>query len=80
MLPEPFPATLDVRKATLRGASVDGALRPADLSRFRGMLAGDEGNITARMAFNKDDEGHTVIDLAVQADVTVICQLGISTR
>jgi len=74
MLSEPFPATLDVRKAAMRKVSVRGVLKPTDLPRLRGMLADDDGSISVEMAFGKDDQDRVVIDLGVEADLVVTCQ------
>ena len=74
MLTEPLPTTLDVRKAAVRGVGVSGTLRPLDLQRFRPLLAGDDGTIEAELMFSRDEENRYVIDVAVEAHVTVICQ------
>ncbi len=74
MLSEPLPSTLDVRKATARGVSIRGTLKPLDLQRFRELLASDDGVIQAQLSFTRDEENRHIIDLAVTAEVIVTCQ------
>ncbi len=74
MLTEPLPSTLDVRKAAARGVSVSGALKPADIPRFQALLASEEGEITADLAFSRDEEKQAVVALNYRAKVSVICQ------
>ena len=74
MLKDPLPRTLDVRKAAARGVSVKGSLELAELPRFRPLLAGDEGHIQATLALSRDEEHHCVIDVDVEAVVSVVCQ------
>jgi uncharacterized protein len=74
MLTEPLPATLDIRKATARGVSISGALKPLDLPRFRALLAADEGDVQAALTCSRDEEGHYLVEVAVEARVRVICQ------
>ena len=74
MLTEPLPNTLDVRKAAARSVSVKGALKPLELQRFRELLAGDEGSVQAVLAFSRDDEHRSLIEVSVEADVEVTCQ------
>ena len=74
MSTEPLPSTLDVRKAAARGVSISGTLKPLDLQRFRTLLAGDEGSINARLAFSRDEENRYIVQVVVDALVTVTCQ------
>jgi len=74
MLTEPLPNTLDVRKAAARGVSVSGAIKPADLLRFRELLVSDEGSIQAELTLSKDEENRCIVHVAVTADVNVSCQ------
>ena len=74
MLTEPLPSSLDVRKAAIRGVSVSGTIKPLDLQRFRDTLADDTGSVEADLAFSKDEENRYLIQVAVTADVSVICQ------
>ena len=74
MSSEPFPNTLDVRKAAARGVDVSGVLKPLDLPRFAGLLADDSGSIKADMTFLKDEESRPLIRLSFEAAVAVICQ------
>ena len=74
MLSEPLPAIFDVRKAAARGASVCGVLKPQDLKRFRPLLGSDEGDILVEMDFSRDDESRYLVQVAVEADVVVVCQ------
>jgi len=74
MLTEPLPTTLDVRKAAARGVSISGALKPLELQRFRGLLASDDGDIQAHLAFSRDEEGRYLVTVEVQATVSVTCQ------
>jgi len=74
MLSEPLPSTLDVRKATARGVSIRGTLKPLDLQRFRSLLADDDGSIEAELSFTRDEENRHIIHLAVSAGVIVTCQ------
>lgn len=74
MLSEPLPSTLDVRKAAGRGVSVKGTLKPLDLPRFRALLAEDSGLIQAELACSRDEENRYLIQLAITADIMVVCQ------
>ena len=74
MLTEPLPSTLDVRKAAARGVSISGTLKPVDLPRFLALLASEEGEISAELAFSRDEEKQAVIELHYQARVSVECQ------
>ncbi len=74
MSTEPLPCELDARKAAARGARVSGTLRPADMPRFRALLAGDEGSIRAELGFSRDEEGRSLVRVVIDADVAVICQ------
>jgi len=74
MLTEPLPIALDVRKAAARGEGVSGVIRPQDLTRFRPLLAGDEGHISVEMAFSRDEENRYLVRVVIEAEVTVTCQ------
>ncbi len=74
MLTEPLPTTLDVRKAATRGVSISGALKPLELQRFRGLLASDDGDIQAHLAFSRDEEGRYLVAVSIEANVSVTCQ------
>ena len=74
MLIEPLPNLLDVRKAAVRGVSVSGVLKPADLVRMREVLAGYEGSLSATLAFSRDEENRYLIAVSVEADLSVTCQ------
>lgn len=74
MLTEPLPSTLDARKAAARGVSISGALKPLDLPRFAALLADEGGEICAQLAFSRDEENRPVVQVAVEAQVSVICQ------
>jgi len=74
MLTEPLPATLDVRRAAVREAAVTGTVRPAELPRFRSLLAADEGRIEVDLAFSRDAENRYVVRVGIAADVAVTCQ------
>jgi len=74
MLTEPLPTALDVRKAAVREAGIRGVLNPAELQRFRSLLAGDDGAIQVAMRFSRDEEDRYVIHLDIEADVVVTCQ------
>ncbi len=74
MLKDPLPRTLDVRKAAARGVSVEGSLELAELPRLRPLLAGNEGRVKANLVLSRDEEHHCIIAVAVEAEVSVICQ------
>lgn len=74
MSTEPLPSELDARKAAARCALVSGTLRPADMPRFRALLAGEEGRIRAELAFSRDEEGRSLVRVVIDADVEVTCQ------
>lgn len=74
MLTDPLPATLDVRKAATRGATVEGVLKPADVPRFRALLASDSGAIQARLRFSRDEQMRCLVKVEVEAEVEVTCQ------
>ena len=65
---------LDVRKAAVRGVSIQGTLKPIDLQRLRALLADDAGVIQAVLTFSRDEENRYLIHLELTAEVTVICQ------
>lgn len=70
----PLPRTLDLRKPAMHKAHFEGSLSPADLHRLRGLLAADEGCIRAVISCDLDEEGRTVLSVAVDAEVSVRCQ------
>jgi uncharacterized protein len=74
MLTEPLSTMLDVRKAAVRGAGVSGVLKPLDLGRFWPLLGGDEGSISVKMAFSRDEESRYLVRVAIEADIVVTCQ------
>lgn len=74
MSTEPLPTILDVRQAAVRGVTVSGVLKPLDLKRFRPLLAGDEGTISAEITFSRDEERRHLMRVATGADVMVTCQ------
>lgn len=74
MLTEPLPNALDVRKASARGVSISGTLKPLDLPRFKALLADETGEIRAVLAFSRDEENRPVVQVEISAEVAVICQ------
>jgi uncharacterized protein len=74
MLTEPLPTTLDVRKAAVRGITISGCLAVSRLQRLRSILASDEAQIEARIAFSRDEENRAVLALSLAATVEVTCQ------
>ena len=74
MLTDPLPASLDVRKAATRGATIRGTLKPLELPRFRDLLAADEGVVEAELALSRDEEGRYVVRVVTDSAVTVTCQ------
>lgn len=74
MSTEPLPSALDVRKAAARGVSISGTLKPADLPRFRALLADEAGSIRAILAFSGDEENRSLTHVHVEAEVVVTCQ------
>ena len=74
MLTEPLPKTLDVRKAAARGITVSGSLNLSEMTRFNGMLADCDGQVSAELAFAKDEENRFVLRATAQAEVRVLCQ------
>ena len=74
MLTEPLPNALDVRKASARGVSISGTLKPLDLPRFKALLADEAGAIRADLAFSRDEENRPVVQVKIAAEVAVICQ------
>ena len=70
----PLPTTLDVRKAAARGVTVSGTVELNRLTRLREMLASDGGCIEARCEFHRDEENRSVVEVTVDAHVTVTCQ------
>ncbi|MFN2287178.1 MAG: YceD family protein [Chromatocurvus sp.] len=55
-------------------AHFEGSLKPAQLSRLRGLLAGDEGDVGAVVSCGIDEMGRTVLAVSVDARVSVRCQ------
>jgi len=74
MSTEPLTTTLDVRKAAARGASVSGVLEPQNLAHFNTLLASSDGEVNVDLTFSKDEEGRHIIEVAIVAQVMVICQ------
>ena len=74
MLTEPLPQTLDIRKAAARDVTVSGVVKPADLPRFRELLASDEGQIEAEFTFGRDEEKRYLVQLHLEGRIEVICQ------
>ena len=74
MLTEPLPQTLDIRKAAARGVTVDGVLKPDDLSRVRGLLASGEGLVKVALVFTRDEENRHIVGISLDARVEVTCQ------
>ncbi len=74
MSTEPLPSALDVRKAAARGVSISGTLKPADLPRFRALLADEAGCVRVFLAFSRDEENRSLAQVRVEAEVAVICQ------
>lgn len=74
MLNDPLPVALDVRKAAARGAAIRGVLAPAELQRFRALLAADAGRIEARLACSRDEQRRFLIHADIAAEVVVTCQ------
>ena len=74
MLTTTLPLMLEVRQAAVRGVAVSGVLKPLDLKRFRPLLAGDEGAISAEIHFSRDEERRYLMRVAIVADVVVTCQ------
>lgn len=70
----PLPRTLDLRKPAMHKAHFEGSLAPATLHRLRGLLAADDGEIHAVIRCKLDEEGRTVLSVAVNATVSVRCQ------
>ena len=74
MLTEPLPQTLDIRKAAAREVTVSGVVKPANLPRFRELLASDEGEIEAEFTFSRDEEKRYLVHLHLKGQVEVTCQ------
>lgn len=74
MSTEPLPVLLDVRQAAVRGFGVSGVIPIPDLKRFRPLLAGDEGQISAVIGFSRDEDRRYLMHVRVEAQVLVTCQ------
>ena len=74
MLTGPLPNTLDVRKAAVRELRVEGTLKPLDLQRFAALLASEQGRIQVTMAFQRDEEQRSLVQVDIYAEVEVVCQ------
>jgi uncharacterized protein len=79
MLTTTLPIMLEVRQAAVRGVTVSGVLKPLDLKRFRPLLAGDDGVISAELHFSRDEERRYLMRVAIAADVVVMCQRCLET-
>jgi uncharacterized protein len=64
---------VNIRKAVTRGATYEGALSAAELQQFEDVLANGE-TLHVRAVFGRDEEGRQVVDLAVSANATLVCQ------
>lgn len=71
---EALPTTLDFRKAAARSVELNGVVSVKSLARFSPQLADDSGDIQARLRFSKDDADRYLVQVAVSAEVSVICQ------
>lgn len=74
MSTQTLPKMLELRQAAVRGVTVNGVLEPLDLKRFRPLLAGDEGRISAEITFSRDEERRFLMHVVIGADVLVTCQ------
>jgi uncharacterized protein len=63
-----------LRKSAAHNAHFEGVLEPAQLTRLRGLLAGDEGSIFAVIDCEQDDERRTLLAVKVEATLSVQCQ------
>lgn len=69
-----LPQSLDVRKASQRGARLEALLAPAELPRLRALLAGDNGEIRAALVFARDEEQHYTVQVDAHACLDVRCE------
>ena len=74
MSAEALPTALDIRKVAQRGGDIRAVLNPSDLPRFRALLAGEEGRISARFRLSQDEEGRHLVSVEIDAEVVVECQ------
>jgi len=74
MSAEALPTALDIRNVAQRGSDIRAVLKPSDLPRFRALLVGDEGTISTRFRFSRDEESRHLASVEIDAEVEVECQ------
>ncbi len=74
MLTEPLPTLLDMRKLASRDTQLEGVLQLAKLPRLVGLVVDPEGLVEVHCRFSNDEEGHSVLNLQFETELSVECQ------
>ncbi len=74
MLRDPLPEQVDVRKLVAKGAEIHAQHALADLERFVGLLASNEGVVAVDLQCFTDEDRIRKLKGQLQVDVRVICQ------
>ena len=69
----PLPQCVNIRKAVTRCALYEGALEAEKLSQINDLVLGPAG-LFVRVQFGTDEEDRQIVDLAISAQVEVVCQ------
>jgi len=74
MLNGPIPPHVDPRKLADRGATLEGELPLASLSRLCDPLADSAGAVRAKLVFDRDERRAVVIHSELDVEVKMVCQ------
>lgn len=69
----PLPQCVNIRKAITREALYEGALAAENLSQINDLVLAPAG-LSVRAQFGVDEEGRQIVDLAISAQVEMVCQ------
>jgi uncharacterized protein len=74
MLTEPLPTLLDMRKLASRDTQLKGVLQLDKLPRLVGLVVDPDGQVEVHCRFSNNEEGHPVLNLQFEAELSVECQ------
>lgn len=69
-----FPDWVDPVKAAAGGRRFAGTMPLAWMQRVSDLIAGDEGEIAFRLAFDRDTQGHVRVAVHISGHVPLVCQ------
>jgi uncharacterized protein len=70
----PIPPHVDPRKLADRGTALEGAVPLAGLSRLCDPLADNQGMVSAKFIFERDERNAVVIRSELEVEVKMVCQ------